>query len=40
MAGEVTSEEHFNSVQGPTSSIEQRLRAKVKGVVREHRVEG
>ena len=35
-----TSEEHFNSVQGPSSSIEQRLRAKVKGAVREHKVEG
>ena len=35
-----TSEEHFNQVQGPSSSIEQRLRAKVKGVVKPHKVEG
>lgn len=30
------SEEHFNSVQGPASNIEKRLRAKVKGLVKPH----
>ena len=29
-------EEHFNSVQGPASNIEQRLHAKVKGLVKPY----
>lgn len=30
------SEEHFNSVQGPASNIEKRLRSRVKGLVKPH----
>jgi 2-methylisocitrate lyase-like PEP mutase family enzyme len=36
LEGRYASEEHFNSVQGPTSNIEKRLRAKVKGLVKPH----